>query len=69
MQRLHGHYSVACPHGAGGEAATAGEEARYGHDRGLTMMGKPCERRAHQSMIGSQAADWGVVASASQGST
>lgn len=48
--------------------ATAGEEAIYDHDRGRTMVGKPCEQPAHQSMIGSQATDWGAVASGSQGS-
>lgn len=48
--------------------ATAGGGARYDHDCGLTTMDKPCERPAHQSMIGSQATDWGAVASASQGS-
>lgn len=47
---------------------TADEGARYDHDCGPRMMGKPCELRAHQSMIGSQATDWGAVVSASQGS-
>jgi len=70
-QQLHGRYSDACPRGAGGEEATADAGARYDHARALTMtwmmMNKQFEQRAHQSMIESQATDWGVVASASQG--
>lgn len=46
--------------------ATAGEEAGYDRGHGLMTTGKPCERPAHQSMIESQATDWGAVASASQ---
>ena len=56
-QRPHGHYSAACQRGAGDEVGTAGEVAGYDRDRGPMMMGKLCERRAHQSMIGSQGAD------------
>lgn len=64
-QLHHGHCWVACPHGVGAEMASAGGEARYDHGHGPMTMDKPCGRPAHQSMIGSQATDWGAVASAS----